>query len=269
LRALRWRYLLPDSSKISIKLALDAILIGNFANFILPFRAGEFIRPAFLANNSDVPYISGLSSVVVERFLDLSAVLLSLAVIIPFLPGLPNWAISGSLSLAILAFCIFIGILLASFQVEFTRRTGKQIINFLPKKIHAKLFEILENCIDGASLLRSKRRAGMCLLFTVLVWFSNYLILYIWLFMLPNIPEPEFLHAVTIGVFLALAVAAPSAPGFIGIYQVACLAALALFNVSQEDALTYALVTHMAQYCIYIAYGIYVVNAYGFKIRKA
>ncbi|RMD86131.1 MAG: hypothetical protein D6808_03965, partial [Candidatus Dadabacteria bacterium] len=43
LRAVRWRYLLPEGQNLSFSLLFDSLMIGNLATFILPLRAGEFI----------------------------------------------------------------------------------------------------------------------------------------------------------------------------------------------------------------------------------
>ena len=51
-----------------------------------------------------------------------------------------------------------------------------------------------------------------------------------------DLPPGELLLATyTVTVFAALAVAAPSAPGFFGVYHFACREALALFGVSSAS----------------------------------
>ena len=58
------------------------------------------------------------------------------------------------------------------------------------------------------------------------------------------------------GVMTALAVAAPSAPGFIGVYQAGCVAALALFGISKEIGIAFSLVTHAYQFVIIVGLGV-------------
>jgi uncharacterized membrane protein YbhN (UPF0104 family) len=49
-RSLRWRYLLPESQEDppTIRTLFDSLMLGAFASFILPLRAGEFVRPLVL-----------------------------------------------------------------------------------------------------------------------------------------------------------------------------------------------------------------------------
>ena len=44
-RAVRWKHLLSFGAATRFGHRFDSIMVGNFANFVLPFRAGEFIRP--------------------------------------------------------------------------------------------------------------------------------------------------------------------------------------------------------------------------------
>lgn len=46
LRCMRWRYLLDDSD-IPLGKLFDSLMLGNFATFILPLRAGEIVRPFY------------------------------------------------------------------------------------------------------------------------------------------------------------------------------------------------------------------------------
>src|SRR4051812_2718918 len=60
LRAMRWRYLLPDSTgpRPSLRQLFDSTILGNLATFLLPFRIGEFIRPLLLSRWSEYSFAS-------------------------------------------------------------------------------------------------------------------------------------------------------------------------------------------------------------------
>ena len=51
LRALRWQYLLAGLGPTRFSVAFRATVIGFAASFLLPARAGEFLRPYLLAKN--------------------------------------------------------------------------------------------------------------------------------------------------------------------------------------------------------------------------
>ena len=69
-------------------------------------------------------------------------------------------------------------------------------------------------------------------------------------------------QAIVITVIIALAVAAPSAPGFIGVFQIACVAAFLLLGLSKELATSYSIIAHAQMFIIVICYGIYLLFKY-------
>jgi uncharacterized membrane protein YbhN (UPF0104 family) len=59
----------------------------------------------------------------------------------------------------------------------------------------------------------------------------------------------------TLGVFVALAVAAPSVPGFLGVFQLGCVAAFKLFSYPAAAAQVYSIVTHGLTYLFIVGTG--------------
>ena len=264
IRAERWRYLLGGRPEIPSRELVDAIMVGNFANFILPLRAGEFIRPYALQARTGVPFATGFASVVTERFFDLSAVLLTFSLVVSGLPSLPLWASAGALSLSILAGAILIFIGLAVFIPERLQSIATFFLKILPAKICDPLSRFVTEFIAGAAALRNPSNLFRVVLLTGLIWGSCYALYYSYL-LLGDFPL-EFKVATTVSVIIALAVAAPSAPGFVGVYQTACLAGFALFGVPAEKAVSFAIITHVHQYVFYVAYGAFVLWRYNMKL---
>ena len=256
LRALRWRELLARGREVSLRDLFDCIALGNFANFILPLRAGEFVRPYVLSERSPIHFSAGFSSVVIERFFDLSTVLVTFSLMLRWVPGVPDWAHHGATTLTILAAGILVFIVLSVLAQSFVDRLVAKLLSFFPEKIAKSVGNFLTEFIGGAQVLGREGRLFKTVAYTVLIWASCYGLYWIYLYLLPLPQDPGF--AVVIAVILALAVAAPSAPGFVGVYQTACVAAFALYGISAERAVAYALITHVHQYVLFIAYGIYV-----------
>src|SRR5262245_56907682 len=82
IRALRWQYLLEPLGAASFSNAFRATAVGFAASAVLPARAGEVIRPYFLARQEDMSATGAFATVILERLLDLVTVLILLAVFV-------------------------------------------------------------------------------------------------------------------------------------------------------------------------------------------
>lgn len=260
LRALRWRYLLPEAEQVPVRDLFDGIMVGTFANYILPLRAGEFIRPYILSRSSSHSFSSALVSVVIERFFDLATVLLSFAVMVFFIPEVPPIVNQGASALTVVALALLAFMLVGTLMPKVAERWIDFGINFLPKKFQPGIKKFCHDFIEGAAVLAEKGRIIKVLLLTAAVWLSSYFIMYMYLFVYaaPAHPQAQSIWlALTLGVVVALAVAAPSAPGFIGVYQAGCIASFALFGLSIEAGTAYAILSHVYQYIFFCLYGVY------------
>src|SRR3982751_2773552 len=79
IRSLRWQYLPEPLGRASFANAFRATAVGFAASTILPARAGEVIRPYFLARHEDMSATGAFATVVLERVLDTVTVLVLLA----------------------------------------------------------------------------------------------------------------------------------------------------------------------------------------------
>jgi hypothetical protein len=75
--------------------------------------------------------------------------------------------------------------------------------------------------------------------------------------------------AMTVGVFLAIGSLLPAAPGYVGIYQVACVLALKWYGISESAALAYSVVAQGATLLAIFALGALVALRYGMSLGAA
>lgn len=268
-RSVRWRFLLPDpKDRADVRLSklFDGILVGAFATFVLPLRAGELVRPLMLSRQSSFPFGVSFASVVIERFFDLSMVLISFGLMLPYVPGVPSWVEQGAVILTALAFGLLVFLVLGSIAPQRVDTVVARCLSPFPERLSAPLLRFVRGLLSATTVLKDPARLMMIVVLTTVVWGTNYLILwgYLWLFDIPGTVS----FVVAIGVILALAVAAPSAPGFIGVYQTACVAAFGLFGLGQEAAIAYSLVSHAHQYLIFVVYGVWVLLKYNISFRE-
>jgi uncharacterized protein (TIRG00374 family) len=265
LRTIRWRYLLPTQyRRVKSMVLFDSIMVGNLMTFILPFRAGEFGRPLLLSLEAKVPFATGFSSIVVERFFDLAAVLITFALIAYALPSIPDWAVLGAYSLSGLGVGIFFVLAVASFFPD-------RLLNFvsmLTKRIPfgEKISPILKELIDGLHPVRNFAGLATVVVLTGLVWVSNYFLFQIGFLLVGE--HASFFVATAVAVILALAVAAPSAPGFIGVFQVACVAGFSIFGLSEDKGGAYAVLIHAHAYLVFVVLGFSALARYGVSLSS-
>ncbi len=78
-RAIRWQYLLVPVGPTRFRTAFRTTIIGFAALGVLPARAGDVLRPYLLAKREGLDPTATFATVVMERVLDLVAVLVLLA----------------------------------------------------------------------------------------------------------------------------------------------------------------------------------------------
>lgn len=277
LRALRWRYLLPDrqivdnqvgerEGVVPLRPLFDSIILGTLASFILPFRLGEFIRPLILTRWSNYSFASAFASVVIERFFDLAAVLLSLACIVPLLPDLPNEAKLVAFSFGGLALALLVFMVGSCLAPNLVRRVVEVCTRLFPRGLRQFTITFCDDLLKGTEVVATVPRLSAIIILTVLVWASCYAQFYIQYMMFP---EPySVLLAVTTGVLVALAVAAPSTPGFVGVFQAGCVAAAALMQYPIPTAQAYSLLVHLMVYLLIVGVGFILLMVHGLSLGE-
>jgi len=266
LRAHRWQFLLGEGMLFSLGRRFDASMVGNLANFFLPLRAGEVIRPWALVRGSSSRFSGAFSSVVIERFFDLAAVLLCFSILLAFAPEMPNWVFNGAAGLAGVAGGIFIVIGCASGVPQLVRRVVKCCTKPIPFASLARSIETFaEEFIGAASVLKKPSNLLHVLGITIGIWAINIGAFWGWLLMFEV--TPSLLLAIAASTLIALAVAAPSSPGFLGVYQAGCIAAFVLVGESADLGMAYALLTHLHSYLIVIVLGLYSLARLGLSVR--
>jgi uncharacterized membrane protein YbhN (UPF0104 family) len=69
-------------------------------------------------------------------------------------------------------------------------------------------------------------------------------------------------------VFVALAIALPSAPGFVGVFQVGCVAAFNLFSYPISDAQVFSIIVHAITYALFISIGFWLIAIHNLNLLE-
>lgn len=225
-RGFRWRALL--GYRTSTWHAFHIMNVGYLLSGIVP-RLGEPAR-AWLTTRLDPPvkFFTSLSSIIVERVLDLLSVIVLLGISLLVL-DVPSEVSSAGALLGLIAFVMSAVML----YFALNRDQAHQILGWsmarLPFLQRFKLVDWLDHILDGLSPLLHWRTALDVLFWNAISWFLSIVVGY--LLMMVFFPEGDWAGITLMIVLLALAVAIPSVPGNLGPFEAAVVAGLWIADI--------------------------------------
>jgi uncharacterized protein (TIRG00374 family) len=241
-RGMVWRTLLQN--KASYSQVFFTVTEGYLLNNLLPFRLGEVARALLLSQKANLQFWGVLSTIVIERILDLAMAAGLILITLPFVVG-ARWAgeaAFGAGSLVVVGLVVLY--LLARYRVWAIR---------LYEKLGARWPTLLRigggrvtAFLTGLSVLTTGT-----LFFKAIAWsITNWLVALTqyYLLMLAFFPNANLLWAAFALGVAALGIAAPSSPGALGVLELSIVGALALFGLNSSTALAYAIVSHVFNY---------------------
>lgn len=241
-RALRFGVILSPFCSLETKPLWDILNIWAAANMVMPARLAEFVRP-YLLQRRGASFSSTFGAVMVERFFDLTGLLLLLGVVLWKTPKVPQlYSYLGLVLLVTLAFG-YVVVLLILTRREAVEALMSTILSLLPRRAADFMGGIIQHLIDGFGVMASLKRALIVFSYSMLLWIIFCAMTY--LFLLAFSINAPILVAVTIQVLICFSVALPSAPGFVGTFHAAGRYALALFGVQAVVAVSFATVYHL------------------------
>lgn len=277
LRVFRWSLLLrrPDGERIGWGPMWHSIAMGFMANNILPFRAGEVVRTVAVSRLGRVGFGAAFSSIAVERIFDGLALVFLLTVAL-FLTDIPDGASVGADAFtraATIGGILSAGALMVAILVVVFPRPAERLITLVIRneRWSSKLVAILEDLRQGMQALKSPARVAGVVLWSVALWLINGASFYVmfWAFDIPV----NFAGALLMQGVLALGIAAPSAPGYVGVFEAAIkLVLVNLYGLSADLAVAYALTYHITTFLPITLLGLWSVakTGVGFKeMRQA
>jgi uncharacterized protein (TIRG00374 family) len=257
-RAYRWDAMIRPVKKVAYSKLLAATCIGFMANNVLPLRLGEFVRAYSLAyQDREVSKSASLATIFVERMVfDLVALLLIFGVVVAVttvsIPEEMQVGIYSAIAIALvgIAFVLFLALRPAKAGDYLTR-----FLFFLPDRFKEAIRAIVLRFSTGLEFMTQPRAAAWVGLQTLFVWLfmggSNYFVFIAFGFDLPL--EASYLLL----VLVSIAILVPSSPGFVGVYHAAAVFTMKQYGIDTEDALSFSLVLHAAQYIPITLMGFY------------
>jgi uncharacterized protein (TIRG00374 family) len=273
IRAIRWRYLLrrADGGPLPLAPLWHATAMGFMANNTLPFRLGELVRGYGASRLGGVPMGAALSSIAVERALD-ALTLVGLLIAALAGAGLPADTVIAGARLddlarrgVIVCAVIFAGALFVVLFPVAAERLVRRLVPF--PKLADRVVALIESLRLGFGALQSPARLVGAVVWSLVHWLVNAAAF--WIAFAAFDIRVGFAGALLVQSLLAFGVAAPSTPGYFGVFEVVVAAALALFGVSSGVGVAYGLTYHITTFVPIVLLGLWSLARTGLHVRDA
>lgn len=265
-RSWRWKLTLePLDEHPSTANCIYAVFVAYATNLIIP-RLGEVSRCAILSKYNGVSFSKSLGTVVSERLVD--TVCVGLITLITLISQSHIFAsffqvtgtntdawleIFTSANFYIVLACIIAFFVLLYFVI---RNVGT----------FARVRGILKNVWEGVFSLRHVKNIPLLTFYTVGIWFSYFMQLYLSFFCFDFSADLSFQAGMVMFVIGSIAAVVPT-PNGAGPWHFATITMLVLYGVGKEDAGIFALIVHGIQTFLLILLGIYGMAALSFSTK--
>lgn len=248
IRAWRWRYFFKHVKPIKFHSLFSAVMIGFMANNVLPARIGEFIRADCIGRKENISRSMSFATIVLERVFDGFSVLFLFVVTLFFCPYPPYITRIGYIAAAIYLVITAISISLRIWKKQFIRLI-ELLCNRLSDRIGKAIVKHTHSFIGGFDVLKNGWDIAIIFFYSLILWIVSAISFYI-MILGCNINHITFIGAIFILIMVAIGIAIPSSPGYVGTFQYFIILALSVFNVDKTTALSYSIVLHAIQFVV-------------------
>ena len=261
IRAYRWQYLLQPIGPTRFRTAFRTTVIGAAALGVLPARAGDLLRPYLLARQEGLSTSATLATIVMERVLDMIAMLVLLALYVwgtadpsrlpgPLLRGIEvSAALAGAAALVLVA--------LTWIMATHPERIGRLVFSMarmLPGSMAERLAGYAQTFSSGFAVAREPQALAAALLWSFLLWFV--IAGEAWLVAMAFGIYMPFAGSFLLLALLVIGVAVPT-PGGVGSYHEAYRIGVTMFfGAANDAAVAAAIVTHAISYVPVVLAGV-------------
>ena len=229
-RSRRWALLLAAAggTPVATQRVIGPLAVGYLANALLPARLGEAARAILIARREHLAIAAVAASVVVERIVDLAA-LLSI--------GLLSSGAVGAIGIGAIAATGGLVVGLAALALS-ARSLAGRVPQRLPIRVRKPAVQFLDG-IGGVGVGASAAAFGL----SVLAWMGDVAV--VWACARALGLELPLAAVVAIAVGAALGTALPAAGGYLGTYELGAVALGTLAGIAPDTVLAIAVLAHV------------------------
>jgi glycosyltransferase 2 family protein len=237
-RALRWQRLIRPIATVAYPPMLGYLMVGYLANNILPARLGELVRSHYLGDREGISRASALGTVVVERVVDLVAVVAIASVALLLL------SVRGVIANAVLVGAAVTGLFLIVLAVGIAahRLPGLDRLRDLVDR-WPRVRELARSLQDGLAVAARPRTVGEAILVSAISWAMAILAL-------AAVGQSlgvqlSMAQAALIASGVALVSAVPAGPSNLGTFELAAQELGKAVGVAPASALALGILIHV------------------------
>jgi glycosyltransferase 2 family protein len=238
-RALRWQRLLRPIARVRYRPMYAYLLVGYLANNILPARLGELVRSHYLGDREGISRAAALGTVVVERIVDLVAVvaIASVALLVLSVRGMVgNVVLVGAAVTGLFLIVLAIGIVAH-------RIPGLDGIRGVVER-YPRVRDLARSLQDGLAVAARPRTVGEAIAVSGLSW-TMAILAYAAVGQAIGI-QLSMGQAALIASGVALASAVPAGPSNLGTFEFAAKELGKAVGIEEASALALGVLSHVA-----------------------
>ncbi len=273
-RTVRWQYLLEPLGPTRFWVAFRATVLGFAASTVLPARAGEVLRPYLLARREGLDVAAAFATIIVERVLDLAAVLLMLAAYLLFFdegvagraPALYRAVTLG----AWIATPAALGLLAAMVVLAGHPMRAERALGFadrvLPPAIAARLARLGRTFAEGLAIVRRPQRLFASFAWSLFMW--ALISAEAWAVTRAFGIVMSFTGAYLMTALLVVGIAVPTPGGVGGFHEAFRVGATSFFGADNDAAVAAAIVLHAVSFGPVLVLGVWAAAYEGLTIGR-
>ena len=265
LKALRWATILSPRHAISSTKLAPSMMAGAAGNNLLPAHAGELVRVYFSASRFNVSNTTVLASLVVERLMDMLAVLLLFSIAI-LAGGYSTPMIAAGL---LLLFFVIVVAIVCALIVNYTTQCVHFIRNKLKtpsEPIRNKAADQMMNLADGLSSLKEKNLYINVILNSLAQWMLMSACIYC-SFLAFNIEASYFVAVIILGL-IVVGLTLPTVPGFFGTIEYCFVLGLTTAGIDPSLAISAGIFYHIPAWVAVTFTGLVLAHLNHFSFSK-
>ncbi len=243
-RARRWKLLIASAEPITVTRLFHVVNIGYLFNNTLPAKVGELVRAYLVGRTVEGGFARALSTLIVERLLDVLCVVILLVILLPFIT-LPDWAARGGLIFGAIAIVGMAVLIVLAYKGERGLDWLWRFLGKAPVIGKPAVRSWLSSLLVGLKPLTQTRLAPGIILWSVALWLGYALLNYVMLAAFHMTGQVSFAVSAFVLVATGFGMIVPSSPGAMGVFEAAVVLALGLYGVGNSQAFAYGFGLHM------------------------